>query len=268
MLRYGTGLFALILPCAAAAQAPVSLHANYDTYAAGIEVAKVEAGFDLGPRRYQMNLGYHTTGLLGFFNGVQQFSRVDGTWNGTQAAPSVFIGQGIWRGTDHVAEIDYQRGIPVIRRMIPPTTDEREPVPESLRANTIDSLSALMQLIRSVRETGRCETTVRTFDGRRAVEIEARTIGQEDLQPTNRSNYAGKALRCDFSGRMLAGFLLNGDRARDSRPLHGSAWLAVLTAGGPPLPVRLVFETRWFGDATMYLTGIGAGSDVKIARGN
>ena len=268
MLRYGISLLALLLPCAAAAQAPVSLHATYDTYAAGIEVAKVEAGFDLGPRRYQMNLGYHTTGLAGFFNSGQQFNRVDGTWNGTQATPLAFIGRGLWRGTDRVTEIDYQRGVPVIRRLVPPITDEREPVPEALRANTIDTLSALMQLIRAVGETGRCDTTVRTFDGRRAVEIEARTVGQEDLQPTSRSNYAGKALRCDFSGHLLAGFLLNADHARDSRPLHGSAWLAVLTGGGPPLPVRMVFETKWFGDATMYLTGIGPGSDVQLVRGN
>lgn len=257
-----------MLPCAALAQAPVSLHATYDTYAAGIEVAQVEAGFDLSPRRYQMNLGYHTTGVVGFFHSGQQFDRVDGTWNGAQAAPSSYSGRGSWHGTDRVAEIDYQRGMPVIRRLLPPATDEREPVPDAMRVNTIDSLSALMQLIRSVGETGRCETTVRTFDGRRAIEIEARTVGQEDLQPSGRSSYAGKALRCDFSGRMVAGFPLNADRARDGRPLHGSAWLAVLTGGGPPLPVRMAFETRWFGDATMYLTGIGPGSDVKIARGN
>jgi hypothetical protein len=30
----------------------------------------------------------------------------------------------------------------------------------------------------------------------------------------------------------------------------------------------MVFETRWFGDATMYLTAIGPGADVKIVRGN
>jgi hypothetical protein len=30
----------------------------------------------------------------------------------------------------------------------------------------------------------------------------------------------------------------------------------------------MAFETRWFGDAIMYLTGVGPGSDVKVANGN
>jgi hypothetical protein len=66
---------------------------------------------------------------------------------------------------------------------------------------------------------------------------------------------------------MLAGFLFGEDRERESRPMHGSAWLSSITASGPRLPVRMTFQTRWFGDATMYLTDVGVGSDVKVARG-
>ena len=47
---------------------------------------------------------------------------------------------------------------------------------------------------------------MRTFDGRRAVEIQARTVGEELLEPTDRSSFGGKALHCDFSGRMVSGF--------------------------------------------------------------
>jgi hypothetical protein len=50
--------------------------------------------------------------------------------------------------------------------------------------------------------------------------------------------------------------------------MHGSAWLAPVVAGGPSLPVRMAFETRWFGDAIMYLTSIGPASDLQIAGGN
>lgn len=66
---------------------------------------------------------------------------------------------------------------------------------------------------------------------------------------------------------MVAGFRLGDDHARDSRPLRGSAWLAPVVSGGPPLPVRMSFETRWFGDATMYLTAAGAGEDGTPASG-
>jgi hypothetical protein len=268
MLSRDASLLAFMLPCAAFAQAPVSLHASYNTYAAGLHVAEIESGFSFGPRTYQMSLGFHTTGMIGFFFSGHQFDVVSGSWQGVQAIPSRFVGEGSWHGSDRLAEIEYRQGQPIVRQLIPPNAAEREVVPETLQANTVDTLSALAGLIRVVEATGRCETTARTFDGRRTVEIEAHTVAEETLEPTNRSSFAGKALRCDFSGRMLAGFKFGDDRARDGKPMHGSAWLAPVVAGGPSLPVRMMFETRWFGDATMYLTGIGPGSDVRIARGN
>ena len=174
----------------------------------------------------------------------------------------------MWRNLDRLADIQYHQGKPEIRQLVPPNTDEREPVPDALQDNTIDTLSALAELIHVVADTGRCETTVRTYDGRRAVEIEAHTVGPEMLETTERSSFAGKTLRCDFSGRMLAGFKFDDNRQRDSKPMHGSAWLAPIVPGGPPLPVRLAFETKWFGDAIMYLTGTGSGADLLVAGGN
>jgi hypothetical protein len=273
MVRCGHGLIGLILPCAAFAQTPASvapsaLHASYQTYAAGLHVAEVETGFSFGPWNYQMNLEYHTTGMAGFFFRGHQFDYVTGSWRGGRATPSKFVGEGEWRGQERLAQIDYLQGRPSIRQLVPPNANEREPVPDTLQSNTIDTLSALAELIHVVRGTGRCETAVRTYDGRRAVEIEARTVGEETLESTARSSFAGKALRCDFSGHMLAGFKFGEDRERESKPMHGSAWLAPVVAGGPPLPVRMVFETRWFGDATMYLTGVGPASDLRLARRN
>ena len=268
MLRSGGFLLALMLPCAALAQTPVSLHASYDVYAAGLQVAKLETGIDFGLWNYQMSQAWHTTGLAGLLFRGHQFDRVSGSWHGLDASPSAFLGRGMWRGKQRVAAIDYQRGQPVIRELQPPNNREREPVPQSLRANTIDTLSALAQLLHVVADTGRCDSSVDTYDGRRAVKIEAHTVGEEILKPSSRSNFAGPALRCDFSGRMIAGFKFGDDRAREAKPMHGSAWLAPVVAGGPPLPVRMAFETRWFGEAVMYLIGTGPGSDLRIARRN
>lgn len=268
MIRYSAALIGLLLPCPAAARAPAALHASYATRAAGLEVADVDASFSIGPRTYQMSLAYHTTGVTGVFFRSRQVSTVYGSWHGTKAVPARFVGEGTWRGADRLVDIAYEHGQPGIRKLVPPNEEEREPVPDNLQANTIDTLSALMELVHVAGDTGRCETAVRTYDGRRAVDIEAHTVGQEVLQPTGHSGFAGTALHCDFSGHMVAGFRFDDDRARESRPMHGSAWLAPVAAGGPPVPVRMTFETRWFGNATMDLTAVGPGADVKIARGN
>jgi len=257
----------MLLPSVALAQAPISLHASYDTYAAGMHVAQVEAGLSFGPSTYQMNLGFQTIGMAGFFFGGRQFDFVNGSWHGMQAKPSRFVGKGSWRGIERQAQIEYQDSKPIIRQLVPPNDVEREPVPAGLQANTVDTLSALAELIRVVDATGRCETSVRTYDGRRVLEIDAHTAGEEVLQPTSRSSFAGKALRCDFLGRMRAGFLLGDDQRREGKPMRGSAWMAAV-GGGPRLPVRLEFETKWLGEATMYLTGLGSGLDVSTAQGN
>jgi hypothetical protein len=267
MLRCGLVLFGL-LPGTAVAQAPLSLHASYATYAAGIQIASVETGLGFGPHSYQMDLGFRTDGVVGVLFSGHQMDRVTGVFSGRQSVPHHFLGEGVWRGVDRRTEIDYQQGRPLIRQLLPPNEAEREPVPEPLQANAMDPLSALVQLIRVAADTGGCEISIRTFDGKRAVAIEAHTVGEEVLEPTARSSFAGKALRCDFSGRLLAGFKFDDDRARDGKPMHGSAWLAPVLSGGPPMPVRMAFETRWFGDATMYLTSIAPVADWKLARGN
>jgi hypothetical protein len=276
MRRYGLRFVGCLLPGAALAQAPsptsttphapLSIHASYETYVAGLQVAEVDTGLSFGSRNYRMNLSYHTKGVAGFFFNGHQFDWVDGSWHGRGAAPSVFVERGEWRGVDRLAEINYPQGEPVIRQLLPPNTDEREAVPQSLQDHTIDTLSALAELIHLVAETGRCEAAARTYDGRRAVQVEAQTVGEETLEANSRSSFAGKTLRCDFSGRMLAGFRFGEDRARDGKPMHGSVWFAPVVAGGPPLPVRCAFETRWLGEAIMYLTGAGPASDQQIAR--
>ncbi|MGH7153830.1 MAG: hypothetical protein ACREF3_07850, partial [Acetobacteraceae bacterium] len=90
---------------------------------------------------------------------------------------------------------------------------------------------------------------------RRLTRIDVRTAGIATLDTTIRSVFAGRALRCDFTQQMLAGFLRDNDSAAAHRPDHGSVWIAPAFPGSPPVPVRLAFATRWFGDVTLYLTG-------------
>jgi hypothetical protein len=246
------GLSCLVTTTASAQVAQVQL--AYDTYAAGIKVMEMHAFFGLGPWNYRINLDYHTTGLVGLLYRGRQTNTVRGRWDDERADPLEFFGEGVWRGRQRRTLIDYDHGLPEIRDLQPPQETEREPVPPELQLHTIDTLSALVQLMRKVEHSRSCETTVRTYDGRRVLDVVAHAGGPESLEPTGRSIFSGLALRCDFEGRELAGFLIGEDDPEHRRPLHGSAWLAPPLPGAPPLPVRIAFQTRWFGLATMYLT--------------
>jgi Protein of unknown function (DUF3108) len=243
-------LFLLLFPLAAQAD-PVQAH--YDAYAAGLNVLSLDAGLDVSPSSYRLRLDYHTTGAFGLFVHSQQDTTVLGTFATGRPLPSRFVSRGVLRGEPRATEIDYREGQPVLRQLVPPNDQEREKVPEEQQRGTVDTLSAIAQLIRQVNQTGRCDGSARTFDGRRLAELRAWTVGLEDLPPTRLSSFTGRALHCDFEGRQLGGFKLDEDRATLQRPQRGSAWFASVSPGGPLIPVRISFRTHWFGDATMFL---------------
>jgi hypothetical protein len=261
MRRAAATAFTLVLFTGGAASAQVTqVNLSYDTYAAGIEVMQLRAYFGLGPWNYQIDINYHTTGLVGLFYRGHQVNTVRGAWLEDQAAPLQFYGEGVWRGHERRTLIVYAHGLPQVRQLEPPQETEREPVPLDLQLHTIDTLSALAQLLRRVEHDRTCETSVRTYDGRRVLEVAAHNGGSENLDPTGRSSFSGPTLRCDFEGREIAGFLIGEDDPEHRSPLHGSAWLAASVPGAPPLPVRIAFQTRWFGLATMYLTSAAPAS--------
>ena len=244
-------LIALILLPFAARAEPVQ--ARYAAYAAGLNVINLDAGFDITPSAYRVQIVYRTAGTFGFMVRGQQDTTVQGQFVADRAVPQRFYSAGVMRGQQRLTVIDYAGGQPIVRQLVPPTGNEREPVPAELQRGTIDTLSAMAQLVRQVNETGRCEGRVTTFDGRRLAELTARTVGTDSLAPSSMTSFTGNALHCDFEGRQLGGFMLDEGREQLQRPQHGSAWFAAITPGGQKIPVRISFHTRWFGDATMYL---------------
>lgn len=245
-MRYAAALLLLCLSAAAHAQ-PVSAH--YAAYSAGLNVLRLDAELAIGPRDYRVHLTYHTAGAVGALVRAEQDTTVEGAFVGDRPVPRRFHSFGHFRLT----QIDYPRGQPEIRALTPPNEEEREPVPSADQAGTIDSVSAMAQLVRQVNATGRCEGHSRTYDGRRLAELTARTAGREALEQTSRSSFAGPALRCDFEGRQLAGFRLDADRTSAQRARRGTAWFAATTPGGPMIPVRIQFETDYIGSLVMYL---------------
>lgn len=247
-------LAALMSLAALPAQAE-PVRAQYRAYAAGLPILQMDADWDVRPGAYRVHLVFRTVGALSVAYDSRSDSVAEGRFGDARVLPSRFYSAGTLRGAQRVTQIDYPGGTPQVRQLVPPNDEEREPVPPGDQAGTADSLSALALLIRDVNLTGRCDGQLRTFDGRRLGELAARTGPVQTLDPTSRSSYAGPALRCDFEGRQLGGFMRDGDQAALRRPQRGTAWFAAAAPGGPKLPVRIEFQTRWAGAVTMYLAG-------------
>ncbi len=247
-------LVASLLPTGLLRAEPAPVQLSYATYIGGLNALDLDASIAISAQTYRLHVSYRLTGMVGAIVHGEGASTVDGRFQAGQAVPRSLFSTGHFRGRPYVVQLDWQGGRPMVTQMAPPEKTEREPVPEEQQLHTVDGLSALASLLHQVATTGRCDGALRTFDGRRLSEFVARTVGEETLPETDRSTFKGAALRCDFDGQQLAGFPLDGDRAEQQRVQHGSAWFASLNPGEPPVPVRISFGARSFGQATMFLT--------------
>jgi hypothetical protein len=257
-MRRPTFLVLAILGCAARATAdpaPIAYNLRYEAFSLGFAIMQMDVSVRIFPRTYDVTLSYHTVGLAHLLYPGQQDDHVSGTWEGDRAIPQRYSGTGEWHGRQRRIDIVYRDEQPDVLQLFPPVTDERQAVAPTLQRDTKDTLSALAQLLHRVDRDDSCDTSARVFDGRRLSEIDASTAGVQKLAQGSGARFAGTALRCNFIGRMLAGFLLDRSRAGPGRPRVGSAWFASLQPGEPALPVRVQFGTDWFGNVTMVLTG-------------
>ena len=245
--------------------APATVHLSYTGTALGLDVMKLRAAVSMDGVGYQIGTSFQTSGLLSAFVRGEQRSAVWGAWQGGQPAPQRFWSWGYLRGQLRETLIDYNKSRPVVRTLTPPVAGEREEVPEQSRGGTIDTLSAIAFLIRRVADTGTCDGDTHVFDGRRLTDISARTVGEVVPARGEAGPYQGETLRCDFTGRELAGFKLD-DSDWQRQPHDGTAWLARPVQGGPPVPVRLTFDTRWVGRITLVLTDAGPGPLPEAPR--
>ncbi len=255
-MRFVFTALALSIPTIAGAQpANPALHAHYAAYSSGLNVVDMDARLALTRQSYRLELSYRTTGFVGALVQVHGNTRVEGSFGANRPLPRELFSTGSVRGVPHVTQIEWIKGKPTILQMVPPIADDnRDPVPEIDQAGTVDSLSAIAEIMRNVAATGRCDGSLNTFDGRRLADLSSHTVGMEELPRTSRSSFSGQALRCDFIGHQLGGFSHDTSRTELQKPQHGSAWFASVHPGEPPIPVQFSFQTRVFGEATAYLT--------------
>jgi hypothetical protein len=251
-----------LLPLAACAAALLALPARaepmlarYEVRAAGMQVMDVEALFDLDGPRYRVRTRIRTTGVVGVFSASDQVTSSEGAWRGADPVPARYRVEGTWRGGKRAVVMDWPSpDQPVLSLLEPPNEADREPVPEALRRNTVDALSALAKLTRTVALTGRCDAAAAVYDGRRRADYTVQTEGLQVLPPEG--GFGGEALRCAFESRLLAGRRGDQDAEAARKPQPATAWLGRPLPDRHAIPVRIEMPSRWFGTIRVVLAEV------------
>lgn len=264
--RATLGAFLLLLTGIAAADAdeePRRLSLSYDVHLAAIPVMSLDVQALLTPDRYALRAYLFTYGVLDWLFKFRNESAADGAIADQRVSPTRYTTMGVWRGNARSVDLNYRdRALDVdIRPDV--GDDDRDPVPEALRLDTIDPLSAIV-LTNLGRGPGGskagspCPATAPVFDGRRRYNIKLELVGPDVLEAGSGGIAVGPAIKCRLSIEPIAGY--QKSRPQQKRP-PSELWFQRLLDDTVWVPVRVQGES-FFGGFTATLRAFATRRDI------
>jgi hypothetical protein len=263
MRRMAAVVAAVVVLAAGAASADdgETVRLSYDAYVGPFYVVSAEAELRLDGDRYRVVTRAQSEGLAGVLFSWQSEARSEGRFAGRRLQPRSHEMDGQWSGEARQVRLSYDGAGPIAAQILPPPDlSERDPVPAALTADTVDPLSATLDVLLGIAGGARCEGEYRVFDGRRRYDMLVSPGASADLPRVHSSVYAGPAQRCEFRIRRIAGFMKKqGKLGRQvTEPV---LYVASPMPGVPPVPVRFTAETG-FGDLRIHLTRVQRGRTI------
>ena len=212
---------------------------SYDVQLTGIPVMSLDVQALLAPDRYALRTYLFTYGVLDWLFRFRNESATDGVIAGERVRPARYTTMGIWRGSARSADLTYRDGGALDVDIRPEIKDDdRDPVPEALRLNTIDPLSAIVLTNLTSRRDSPCPGIAPVFDGRRRYNVKLELVGPEVLEAGSGGIAVGSAIKCLLSVEPIAGY--QKSRPQQKRPpselwfqrmLDDTVWVPVLIQG-------------------------------------
>jgi hypothetical protein len=237
---------------------------TYQLYTVGLHPLDFAVELALDAGRYDIAVRGETKGLIDFFVRWVSHSVTQGQIVGHRPVPQLVRSLNRFHGTPRRVSIDYASGMPVANVDPPPTRDDRDPVTPEQQQNTIDPVSAVLDLAERLAHGEGCHAQERVFDGRRRFDLLVSDGGMQPLERNSRSPFAGMAQVCDFTIDKIAGFNRRPssgsdyDQSQPEKVVYRS-WSMPVLAGLPAMPVRIRGEGS-LGTFTLYLTAVVPGT--------
>jgi hypothetical protein len=215
----------------------VTLH--YDVYYLALPVISVDVASRLERERYRTTVSLRTAGILRVFAPWDSRATAEGTIDGSTVRPGSYRVESEFRQRRQSIDLEYGSAGSVQGGVNGTLTDgERDDVPDPLRRDTVDPITASALVARRVAATGSCAGIVHVFDGLRRYDLRYDDLGPAELPPSSRDAYRGVAQHCRAAVDSISGFLRSGDRAGE-RATEVETWLASPVPGAPVAAVRV-----------------------------
>ena len=226
---------------------------SYVGYMGGIKIGNATIDVALKTGDYSVKLNMETGGIVGWLVNWTNTSAVFGKMgaeNERVFSPVSYQNQSVWEEKRRLIEIAFEAGRTEVQTAIPdPIKDEgRKAISATDLSNAIDPLTALIKVGKMIEKTGSCTSILKIFDGRRLFQIEIEDKGPAEVSVTRRAPFGGKAHRCDFVSKQLAGF----KPKKESGEKSGSFYFRQVNDNAAVMPIQIKADSA-YGSLIMHL---------------
>lgn len=236
---------AAAVPAAADPVAPPHrLAASYLVTWLGFPVYSGTLAAEWGHDRYAMRFGSEALGIVRLVaNNVIRWE-TEGRFRRGRPLPDTFRQANTFRRLTRRIALDYAGDGPPTVSVVPPESPgKRPPVPEPLKAGTIDPLTAVFAAVSLPADATACTYTAKVFEGLRRTDVRLEQAGAERTPDTGIGGFARDGVVCLLHAKRLAGYEPRHFRQAPEPLPPARLWVARHAASGLWIPVMLRFDS-------------------------
>ena len=228
-----------------------TLDLSYDLYVGGISLGKVGMSARFQGADYKAISTLETKGIVNAFWQAKIEASSSGLVDGSRVQPSLYdsFSQNRAAPRRH-ATLTFDPNGPKALSSDPPYDENRYPVSEGQRKQTLDPLSAAIYLTLSstAKQQKPCEAVAPIFDGRRRYDVAFNYVKKTDVRMDN-GLYSGTALVCQIHYNQIAGYQQSVLDQNKKFPKM-FAWVVPAKSSADPnrsfmVPIRVWAETDY-----------------------
>jgi hypothetical protein len=225
---------------------PRKVAAEYLVTWLGFPVYAVRFAGEWSGERYAIRLDAEAVGLARLANTTTIAWEATGRLVKGQPQPERFAQANTFRRQIRRITLAYAaKGPPAVSVVPPESPGKRPPVPDPLKAGTLDPLSATFAAVARPFETKSCGYAAKVFEGLRRTDVRLEHGGAERTPAHRVRGLDREALVCALHARRLAGYEPKHFKQNPEPLPPATLWVAKHAEAGLWLPVQLRFDSAY-----------------------
>lgn len=242
------------------ASAGKRLEAEYVVTWLGLPVYSGTVAIAWNGERYRVRFQAEAQGIARLANSTTIEWQTNGRLAKGAVQPEHFAQANTFRRQTRRITLAYAaKGPPAVSVMPPESPGKRPPVPDALKAATLDPLSASFAAFAMAPDAKGCAYKAQVFEGLRRTDVRLAHAGSERTPAPRSAGLGQQAFVCELHAKRLAGYEEKHFRQSPEPLPPATLWVARHEGAGLWLPAQLRFESQ-YGPIYAHLMRVKLGS--------